>query len=125
MNYMENTRNNRLRGVPSSALPTSYHTEGNIKEITVKGKAIAVKLAPSDEFSFGPDESDHPSCQKLVLVYGSGTDAKLVGLDTEFKFVVAGIDLNMLYALKKDHAKVRAVVEISGSSYTIKEIALI
>lgn len=103
----------------------TFHTEGYIKEIMVKDKAITVKLTPSDEFSFGPDESTRPSCKRLVLTDGNETCAKLVGLDTEFVFAVAGIDLNMLYLLKKDRAKVRAVVETSGSSYAVKEIALI
>ena len=103
----------------------TFHTEGHIKEIMVKGKGVTVKLTSSNEFSFGSDESVQPSGKRLVLTNGKETDAKLVGLDTEFEFAVAGIDLNMLYALKKDHAKVRAVVEASGSSYAVKKIALI
>lgn len=103
----------------------TFYTEGYIKEITVKSKEITVKLTPSDEFSFGSDESVKSSGKRLVLTKETETEAKLVGLDTEFKFDVAGIDLNMLYALKKDHAKVRAVGKTSGSNYAVKEIALI
>lgn len=43
-----------------------YHTEGFIKEITVKGNApIMFTLAPTDEFAFGKDESDG---RKIILL---------------------------------------------------------
>lgn len=140
-----------------------WHTEGCIKEVSVKDKTIEVKLSPSDEFLFGPDEfvvqsrenlkppkksgtgesttteepssdsngSATPGCKKIVLSNETGSEARLVGLNTMFQVKVSGkvddhrIDLATLYALKKDRAKVRVVVEIVGSDYSIKELAFI
>ena len=88
---------------------TERYTEGFIKEVTVNSKAISVTLTPSDEFSFGSDESIHPGCKKMVIVHGDEQVADFVGLDTTF--VVANIDLNTVYAMKKDRAKLRVSVK--------------
>ncbi len=103
-----------------------FHTEGYIKEITVKGKTIEVTLTPSDEFSFGPDRLVHQNCRQLVLSDKTGSEAKLVGFDTRFIFKVDGIGLHELYVMKKEVAKIRASVnEISKTKHEIKEISFI
>ena len=89
--------------------PTERYTEGCIQEIKVQDKTISVTLTPSDEFSFGSDESIHSGCKKMVIVHGDEQVADFVGLDTTF--VVANIDLNTVYAMKKDRAKLRVSVK--------------
>ncbi len=100
-----------------------YHTEGFIKEITVKGNApITFTLAPTDEFAFGKDESDG---RKMILIKGEpkqeeSPEAKLVALGVEFSFGLAtekadrkktDRKVDLLYALKKDRAQVRVAVK--------------
>ena len=103
-------------------------SKGYIQEITVQGKSISVTLTPSDEFSVGSDESIHPDCKKMVIVHGDKHGADLVGLDA--KFIVSKIDLNMVYAMKKDRTKLRVFVEEVSSSdpakhYTITSITVL
>ena len=96
-----------------------YHTEGFIKEITVKDDAtITFTLAPTEAFAFGKDESGG---KKMILIKGEpkqeeSPEAKLVALGVEFS-----LDLDtektdrkvaLLYALKKDRAQVRVSVEV-------------
>ena len=96
-----------------------YHTEGFIKEITVKDDAtITFTLAPTEAFAFGKDESDG---KKMILIKGEpkqeeSPEAKLVALGVEFSFCLAtkkadrkktDRKVDLLYALKKDRSKVR------------------
>ena len=96
-----------------------YHTEGFIKEITVKDDAtITFTLAPTEAFAFGKDESDG---KKMILIKGEpkqeeSPEAKLVALGVEFSFCLAtkkadrkktDRKVSLLYALKKDRSKVR------------------
>lgn len=105
-----------------------YHTEGFIKEITVKDDAtITFTLAPTEAFAFGKDESDG---KKMILIKGEpkqeeSPEAKLVALGVEFSFGLAtekadrkktdrkktDRKVDLLYALKKDRAQVRVAVK--------------
>lgn len=114
-----------------------YHTEGFIKEITVKDDAtITFTLAPTEAFAFGKDESDG---KKMILIKGEpkqeeSPEAKLVALGVEFSFCLAtkkadrkktdrkktDRKVDLLYALKKDRAQVRvAVKNVSGQITSI------
>ena len=109
-----------------------YHTEGFIKEITVKNDAtITFTLAPTEAFAFGKDESDG---KKMILIKGEpkqeeSPEAKLVALGVEFSFCLAtkkadrkktDRKVDLLYALKKDRAQVRvAVKNVSGQITSI------
>ena len=100
-----------------------YHTEGFIKEITVKDDAtITFTLTPTEAFAFGKDESDG---KKMILIKGEpkqeeSPEAKIVALGVEFSFCLAtkkadrkkaDRKADLLYALKKDRAQVRVAVE--------------
>ena len=99
-----------------------YHTEGFIKEITVKNDAtITFTLAPTEAFAFGKDESDG---KKMILIKGEpkqeeSPEAKLVASGVEFRFGLAtektDRKADLLYALKKDRAQVRVSVEVEGN----------
>lgn len=104
-----------------------YHTEGFIKEITVKDDAtITFTLTPTEAFAFGKDESDG---KKMILIKGEpkqeeSPEAKLVALGVEFSFCLAtkktDRKVDLLYALKKDRAQVRvAVKNVSGQITSI------
>ncbi len=121
-----------------------YHTEGVIKEITVKGNAaITFTLAPTDEFAFGKDESDG---RKIILLKKANNknakkplDAKVVAQDTEFKFCIKNLGKkkkdasksddetevlsNLLYSIKKDRSRVR--LSASNVSRTVCPITSI
>lgn len=115
-----------------------YHTEGFIKEITVKDDApITFTLIPTEAFAFGRNESDG---KKMILIKEKRKtakseerllDAKLVAQSVEFKICKGNsgghetdndehgkkepdgkeVLVNLLYALKKDRAQVRVAVE--------------
>lgn len=103
-----------------------YHTIGCIREIRVtRGKTILIKIEPSDEFAFGPDESDPKRIRKLILTNTSETGAMLVDLNTSFKIGVSNLRMNILCALKKDGARIRVVVDVQASDFTIIELAII
>ena len=115
-----------------------YHTEGFIKEITVKDDAtITFTLAPTEAFAFGKDESDG---KKMILIKGEpkqeeSPEAKLVAQSVEFKICKGNsgghetgndehgkkepdgkdVLVNLLYALKKDRAQVRVSVEVESN----------
>ena len=125
-----------------------FHTEGYIKEIKLNDQGISVMLDPTEKFSFGEGES---SGKKLVLLEGESEDkAELVAQSVEFQFgsgdvkesdkdkkdaasnaeKPVGVDANLLFALKKDRAKLRvSVEEVSGSDpvkhYTITSITIL
>lgn len=92
-----------------------YHTEGFIKEITVKDDAtITFTLAPTEAFAFGKDESDG---RKIILLKKANNKNAKKPLDV--KVVAQGVEfcldnsretdrkVSLLYALKKDRSKVR------------------
>lgn len=115
-----------------------YHTEGFIKEITVKDDApITFTLIPTEAFAFGKDESDG---KKMILIKGEpkqeeSPEAKLVAQSVEFKICKGNsgghetgndehgkkepdgkdVLVNLLYALKKDRAQVRVSVEVESN----------
>lgn len=127
-----------------------YHTEGFIKEISVKGNAaITFTLAPTEAFAFGKDELDGRKIILLKKANGANNknakkplDAKVVAQDTEFKFCVENpgnkesgasksgeeseILANLLYSMKKDRTLVRVSVKnVSGTVYPITSITIL
>ncbi len=105
-----------------------YHTEGFIKEITVKDDAtITFTLAPTEAFAFGKDELDG---RKIILLKNANNknakkplDAKVVAQCVEFclgNSRETDRKVSLLYALKKDRAQVRvAVKNVSGQITSI------
>lgn len=121
---MANKKDNKAKVVGkkiTSRQGTHYHTEGFIKEITVKDDApITFTLIPTEAFAFGKDESDG---KKMILIKGEpkqeeSPEAKLVALGVEFRFGLAtkkaDRKADLLYALKKDRAQVRVAVKVEG-----------
>lgn len=127
---MANKKDNKAKVVGkkiTSRQGTHYHTEGFIKEITVKDDApITFTLIPTEAFAFGKDESDG---KKMILIKGEpkqeeSPEAKLVALGVEFRFVVSektDRNVSLLYSLKKDRALVRVAVKEGSESATSSE----
>lgn len=118
---MANKKDNKAKVVGkkiTSRQGAHYHTEGFIKEITVKDDApITFTLIPTEAFAFGRNESDG---KKMILIKGEpkqeeSPEAKLVALGVEFSFDLGtektDRKVDLLYALKKDRAQVRVSVE--------------
>ena len=123
---MANKKDNKAKVVGkkiTSRQGTHYHTEGFIKEITVKDDApITFTLIPTEAFAFGKDESDG---KKMILIkQEESPEAKLVALGVEFRFVVSektDRNVSLLYSLKKDRALVRVAVKEGSESATSSE----
>lgn len=122
---MANKKDNKAKVVGkkiTSRQGAHYHTEGFIKEITVKDDApITFTLIPTEAFAFGRNESDG---KKMILIKGEpkqeeSPEAKLVALGVEFSFDLGtektDRKVDLLYALKKDRAQVRVSVEVEGN----------
>ena len=122
---MANKKDNKAKVVGkkiTSRQGAHYHTEGFIKETTVKDDApITFTLIPTEAFAFGRNESDG---KKMILIKGEpkqeeSPEAKLVALGVEFSFDLGtektDRKVDLLYALKKDRAQVRVSVEVEGN----------
>lgn len=117
----ENPNANGQNESPAS----SWRSEGCIKELKLEGNEVTLKIDPTEAFVFGVDE-----VKKILFVMGekpswestNPVDAKLVEAGTEFvvdKVILANgkedksakFSIGLLYALKKDCARIRMVVD--------------
>lgn len=102
-----------------------YCTEGYISEIIIKDANFTTRLNPSEEFVHGADGLDGKVPRRLILANKEETEAKLVKLDQDYKIEIRDFRLDTLYALKRDHAKIRVFVNKDRLNYKIKEIEII
>lgn len=100
-----------------------YHIVGCVREISFSSSRFIIKLTPSDDFLSG--SSVTPNCGKLVLTNKRETEAELKELNTEFLVDDGLLNVDILYALKRDRVKVRVFVSRIGLDYKVQRIEII
>lgn len=106
-----------------------WRTEGCIKEVKLDDESVTLQIEPTEAFSVGVD-----GAKKILFVKEEETDAKDAKLvEAETSFVLGKstdgectkIPFPLLYQIKKDHARIRMVVENLESVSQIKSITFI